>query len=230
MSLVNHLAIIMDGNDRWAASKGLKTSDGHRAGAENAIKLAKSAASLGVKHLSLFAFSSENLNRPEEEVQNFISLLSEYSVSQIKTLIENKVNIKFVGDISWFGKDIEKKLREAEIQTERFDSLNLYILLNYGARAEIVAACSKIVSSQIDLEDINQEVFSKNLYCPTMPDVDLLIRTGNKMRISNFLLWQSAYAELFFSRKLWPDFSVDDLQEAINDYTKRERTFGVRNV
>jgi undecaprenyl diphosphate synthase len=230
MYSVNHLAIIMDGNDRWASGRSLKTADGHRAGAQNAVKLAKASANLGVKHLSLFAFSSENLNRPQDEVKNFISLLSEYAVSEIKTLIDYRVKIKFVGDISWFGKDVEKKLIEAEKRTEKFDALNLYILLNYGSRSEIVNACSKIVASGVDSNSVNEEFFKKNLYCPEMPDVDLLIRTGDKIRISNFLLWQSAYAELYFSKKLWPDFSTEDLQEAIIDYSKRERTFGIRNA
>lgn len=228
MKKPTHVAIIMDGNDRWASNNKMKTYDGHKAGAENAFSIIKSAIDNGIKHLSLFAFSTENFLRPKDEVKNFMGLLDYYAVNEIKKLEELKIKIKFVGDLSRLEDNIVKKLKLAEERSKNNEAINLYILLSYGSRDEIIYACKTIVEQNIKKEEIDEKLFKSHLYCQDMPDVDLLIRTGNHTRISNFLLWQSAYAELYFSSKMWPEFTQEDLKFALEEYSSRKRTFGVR--
>lgn len=228
--MLNHIAIIMDGNDRWSAGKGLHTSDGHRAGAENAMKIIRATIEMNIQHLSLFAFSSENFSRPKDEVANFTNLLEEYAISELEKMHEYKIKVHFVGDIEKFGQKTANQLRSVEDLSSQNKELNLYVLVNYGSRKELTYAFTKMLQTNIDPQDVNEEMLREYFYCPSMPDVDLLIRTGNQTRISNFLLWQSAYAELYFSKKLWPDFSSEDLQEALTEYSKRKRTFGLRDA
>ena len=229
MNKINHVAIIMDGNDRFAAIKNISSQEGYKAGAENAFHIIESAIELGVKHLSLYTFSSENLLRPKDEVENFMNLLNYYATSELQRLADLNIKVKFVGDLSLLDAEIQLKLAKAEKLSENNTAINVYMLLSYGSRAEIINATKRILDSKITSAELDVDVLTSNFYCPSMPDVDLLIRPGDRMRISNFLLWQSAYAELYFSNKLWPEFSKEDLKVAIEEYNSRIRTFGMRN-
>ena len=228
MTKVNHLAIIMDGNSRWAKSRNLKTIDGHKQGAENAFNIIKLAIERKISFLSLFAFSSENWFRPKAEVLNFMNLLSHYTSNEVNKINELGVRIKFVGDLSKLSNDLQKSLRDAEDMSAGNKNLTLYILLSYGGRDEIIHAAKKAMESKMEPKDLNEESF-RRFMMSDMPDVDLLIRTGDKQRISNFLLWQSAYAELYFSKKFWPDFDEAEFDNALEDYKSRKRSFGVRD-
>ncbi|MDX1924527.1 MAG: polyprenyl diphosphate synthase [Rickettsiaceae bacterium] len=227
MSILNHVAIIMDGNQRWARSRGLPTKEGHKTGAENAFRIIESAKKEGVSHLSLYVFSSENLQRPKDEVDNFMIMINHYAKNELWRTQELGARVKFVGDLSRLDEYTQSNLRKVEEISSANDSIFLYIMISYGARSELVSACNKILSANYKAGEVSEEILGQNMYSD-MPDVDLLIRTGDKMRISNFLLWQSAYAELYFSSKMWPDFSADDFEEAISEYNKRVRTFGRR--
>ncbi len=227
MNNPNHVAIIMDGNQRWAIANHLKTEDGHKAGAENALRIIQQAIKLHVNYLSLYVFSSENLQRPKEEVSNIISLMNDYALNKFNSAYEEDAKIKFIGDLSFLDSITRSNLQKVEEYSSVNSSICVNIMLCYGSRAEIVRACSKIINQHKKSEEITEEIFASNLY-HDIPDVDLLIRTGDKMRISNFLLWQSAYAELYFSKKMWPEFSVEDFEKAIGEYSKRVRTFGKR--
>ncbi|MDX2050011.1 MAG: polyprenyl diphosphate synthase [Rickettsiaceae bacterium] len=227
MTNLNHVALIMDGNNRWAFNNRVEAKQAYRAGAENAFKIIKAASDLGIKNISLFAFSSENFYRPEEEVNNIISLIVEYTKNETKRISDLGAKVKFVGDLSRFGEVAVNNLKNLEKISAENNKINLYIMMGYGSREEIVSACKKIVRKGLCSGEINEETLSEHLYYD-VPDVDLLIRSGDKMRISNFLLWQSAYAELHFSKKLWPDFSPEDLKIAVEDYKSRSRTFGRR--
>lgn len=229
MSNLNHLAIIMDGNARWASFNGMLPMDGHRKGAENAFNIIEAAIKQNVKNLSLFAFSSENWDRPADEVNNLLNLLSEFANNESDKIRKLGIKIKFVGELSLLDKKILSSLEWIEKFSSNFDKINLYVMISYGGRAEIIKACKTIISHKVKENEINNETFSKFFYAPELPDVDLLIRTGDKYRISNFLLWHCAYAEFYFSKKMWPDFNAKDLRNAIKDYEKRNRSFGQRS-
>jgi len=217
-----HLAIIMDGNGRWATRRGLPRFMGHRAGAEVVRQITTyCAAHPEIEILTLFAFSTENWKRPKEEINYLMKLLGNYLERERNTYLKNRVRLKVIGDISPFSKELQKKIRETEEVTIDGDRLTQVLALNYGGRAEIVRAVQRTLQKG---EAITIETIGKNLDLPT--DVDLLIRTSGEERISNFLLWQIAYGELFFTPTLFPDFTTTELEKIITQFKKRERRFG----
>lgn len=205
-------------------------SFGHKAGTKALEKIIKAADSLGIAHLTVYAFSTENWNRPKEEVNSLMKLLNQYLNQYLKDSKNSNIKIDVIGDISKFDKDTQDKIKQLQELTYNKSGLNLHIALNYGSRDEITRAIKKIISdatkSKINIEDINASLISNYLDTNGIPDPDLLIRTSGEKRISNFLLWQIAYSELFFSEKLWPDFDENDLYEAIFEYQNRDRRYG----
>ena len=208
---LEHLAIIMDGNGRWAARRGLPRSMGHRKGAEVVKEITRAAGELGIKYLTLYAFSTENWNRSEDEVKTLMGLLRDYLQSDLKEVQENNVRIRFIGEREMLDADIVRKMAEIEADTLRNTGMTLCIALSYGSRQEIVNAVKKtaalVKEGDISLNDVDVKLFSDMLYTKDMPDPDLVIRTSGEQRISNYLLWQIAYAEFFFTDVLWPDFN-----------------------
>lgn len=223
---VNHLAIIMDGNARWASNNKVPKSDGHKAGAGNLKKLIPNFIELNIPYVTLYAFSSENWRRSKAEISFLLKLLQYYLKNETASLHEKGVRIKVIGRLNQLNQPLQKQIYEAIELTKHNDKITLCIAFSYGARAEIVDACQKIIDS--GKTTINEEEFKNYLYDKEMPDVDLLIRTSGLLRISNFLLWQAAYAELYFTDKYWPDIHKDDIIAAIDNYSKRKRTFGTR--
>jgi undecaprenyl diphosphate synthase len=225
-----HVAIIMDGNGRWAAARGLPRTAGHRQGAEAVRRTVEAAIALGIQHLTLFGFSSENWKRPASEIRDLMSLLERYLRSEIAELHKNNVRLRIVGDRGAFSPDLRRLMEEGEALTRANNRLNLNIALNYGGRADIVQAARKAAEEvrlgRLDPSDITEERFSGWLLTEGLPDPDLLIRTSGEQRISNFLLWQSAYAEFVFLDILWPDFAKHDLEAAIGEFSRRERRYG----
>ncbi len=229
-SLAKHVGIIMDGNRRWAKANGLKSIDGHKKGATNVKEIIKIAISCKVKYLTLFAFSSENWKRTNEEVQDLISLLRFFLKKKINELLKNDICLKVLGELTLFPNDIIKDLNKLSEATKDNKTLNLIIAINYGSRQEITSTVKKmahdLVCKKITINDINEKSISDNLYTKGLPDPDLIIRTGGDCRLSNFLLWQAAYSELIFIKKYWPDFNKDDFVSAITEFSNRERRFG----
>ncbi len=219
-----HVGIIMDGNGRWAVKKGLPRIEGHRKGAETTEKIVIAASNLGIKYLSLYAFSTENWKRPKEEVNFLFSLMYEYVRSKLNLFLENNVKFRAMGRL-W---ELPDYLREGfawmEEQTSHCTGMTAVFAVNYGGRQEIIDAVNSILREGLD--SIDQETFRHYLYIPELPDLDLLIRTSGELRISNFLLWQSAYTELWFTETLWPDFTEEEFRRALEDFSKRERRFG----
>jgi undecaprenyl diphosphate synthase len=211
------VAIIMDGNGRWATKRGLHRWKGHRKGAEIAESVVRWANDRGVKYLTLFSFSTENWKRPQEEIDAIFSLLAEYMKNRTDELVKNNVRIKFIGDIKALRDDTRKVCLEAERKTSESDGMILNIALNYGGRLEIIHAAR---------EWNGNGNFEDHLYTAGQPDPDLLIRTGGEMRVSNFMLWQIAYTELYFTPVLWPDFNEDEFDKALDDFSHRKRKFG----
>ncbi len=223
---IKHLAIIGDGNARWAKEKGLSISEGHQKGCEAYRTLLINALELNIPYLTIYVFSSENWQRPEKEIGFLINLLDYYLQHEIDYLIQNGVRLKIIGSLEKVNLDLQKRVNTAVKDTQHNYKMTLCIAFSYGSRLEIVEACQKILAS--GKKQVSEEEFKNYLYDPEMPEVDLLIRTGGALRISNFLLWQSAYAELLFSPKYWPEFDKNDLINAIEDYGARKRTFGAR--
>lgn len=227
---LEHVAVIMDGNGRWAAKRGFPRNVGHKKGAEVVIEVAKAAKELGVKFLTLYAFSTENWKRSREEVDGLMNLLREYLTKDFQELKENDVRIRFIGERRMLAADIVEKIEELESSTANNKSLGLQVALSYGSRQEIIHAvkeiAAKVKSGDMSLKDIDEQSFSANLYTAGVPDPDLVIRTSGEQRISNYLLWQIAYAEFFFTKTLWPDFTKTELQEIIESYQTRERRYG----
>ena len=225
-----HVAIIMDGNGRWAKKKGKIRTFGHKAGVKAVRASVSFALKNGVKVLTLFAFSSENWNRPAEEVGVLMELFKMVLGSEVKKLHKNNVRLKIIGDTSRFDNKLVSKISEAESLTENNDSLVLNIAANYGGRWDIVNTTKKLIAQvqagQIDVADIDEEIFNHHTCVADSPAVDLLIRTGGEQRISNFLLWQIAYAELYFSEDFWPDFNEAAFEVAVQAFTDRQRRFG----
>src|SRR5690349_3971536 len=225
-----HIAIIMDGNGRWAKARGLPRIAGHRRGAEAARRAVIAAAELGVPYLTLFGFSSENWKRPSAEIHDLMSLLRHYLRGEVAELHRNGVRLKVIGELGKLDPDILSLIEHAEAMTRDNDRINLTIALSYGARAEIVAAVREIArevaSGRLAIEAIDEECFARHLFTADLPEPDLVIRTSGEQRISNFLLWQSAYSEFVFTKTLWPDFSKSDLQQAIDEFCGRERRYG----
>lgn len=227
---LEHLAIIMDGNGRWAARRGLPRSMGHRKGAEVVKEITRAAGELGIKYLTLYAFSTENWNRSEDEVKTLMGLLRDYLQSDLKEVQENNIRIRFIGEREMLDADIVRKMAEIEADTLRNTGMTLCIALSYGSRQEIVNAVKKtaalVKEGDISLNDVDVKLFSDMLYTKDMPDPDLVIRTSGEQRISNYLLWQIAYAEFFFTDVLWPDFNKKLLEDIIKNFNMRERRYG----
>ncbi len=225
-----HVAIIMDGNGRWAQRRGLPRSAGHKAGAKAVRRTVTAAVELGIPHLTLFGFSSENWRRPQAEVMDLMGLLRLYLRSEIAELRQEGVRLRIIGDRTRFDSDIVDMFDEAEQLTHANTRLNLTVALSYGGRAEIVSAARRLAQAaareDLDPQRIDEELFARHLFTADLPDPDLLIRTSGEQRISNFLLWQLAYAELVFVDALWPDFDKPHLIDAIADFRGRERRFG----
>lgn len=227
---LEHIAIIMDGNGRWAKKRGLPRSVGHKKGSEVVKEITKAAGNLGVKYLTLYAFSTENWNRDPEEVGTLMDLLRQYLKSDLKEVQENGVRIRFIGERSMLPSDIVESMNRLEAETAQNDKMTLCLAISYGSRQEIVNAARKIAElakrGDIQPEDIDAKMFSGMLYTQDIPDPDLLIRTSGEQRLSNYLLWQLAYAEFFFSDVLWPDFDEKTLTDIIADFKSRERRYG----
>jgi undecaprenyl diphosphate synthase len=225
-----HVAIIMDGNGRWARSRGLPRTIGHRYGAEAVRRSVKAATELGISYLTLFGFSSENWKRPVSEVTDLMGLLRRYLQSEIAELHKNGVCLRIIGEREGLGSDIVTLIENAETSTAGNTALNLTLALNYGSRREIVLAAralaEDVAAGKIDPATIDESTFALRLATAGMPDPDLLIRTSGEQRISNFLLWQSAYTELVFLDILWPDFNAHHLEDAVREFNKRDRRYG----
>jgi len=225
-----HIAIIMDGNGRWAKQRGTQRVFGHKNGVKAVRAATEAAAELGVKYLTLYAFSTENWNRPKLEVDALMSLLIGTINSETDELIKNNIRLGTIGDMTSLPKSVQDKLNEAINRTSVCKGMNLILALSYSSRSEILRAVQKIIhddqNGKIKFESIDDSVFSRYLDTSGIPDPELMIRTSGEQRISNFLLWQLAYTELYFTPILWPDFSKEDLYSAIIDYQKRERRFG----
>ncbi|GAA0078048.1 isoprenyl transferase [Clostridium sp. CTA-5] len=225
-----HIAIIMDGNGRWAKKRNLPRSIGHKAGVETIRKIVKEAKRLGVKYLTLYAFSTENWKRPKEEVNALMKLLVLYLKKEVDELNKNGVKINVLGDIEKFPTECKVSLERAMEITSKNVDINLNLALNYGGRDELVRAVKLIIKdleeAKIKTDNINEELISNYIYTKGMPDPDLIIRPSGEQRLSNFLLWQCAYSEFWYSDIAWPDFNEDDLQKAILDYQNRDRRFG----
>lgn len=226
-----HIAIIMDGNGRWAKARGLDRADGHRQGAETVKLIVKAAAKAGVKYLTLFAFSTENWKRPAQEVEAIMNLLVYMLERETEELNQNKVRLLSIGDISKLEPKAQDSLRKSMDYTADNTGLHLVIALNYGSRAEILQAVQKVATAvkngELQPEDIHDDTLANFFYTSNIPDPDLLIRTSGEQRISNFLLWQLAYSELYFTPVTWPDFNEDEFLKAIQTFSSRERRFGM---
>ncbi len=229
-NLPKHLAIIMDGNGRWAKQKGLLRTLGHESGTKSVKVTVETCAKLGVENLTLYAFSTENWNRPKLEVDTLMKLLVGSLRKELKTLQENNIRLNSIGNLSKMPKSILKELNEVIEKTKNNTRMTLTLALSYGSREELLNVVKnisdKVKNNIISIDAIDESIINEHLYTHNLPDVDLLIRTSGEHRISNFLLWQIAYAELFFTDVLWPDFTEEHLYEAIISYQKRERRFG----
>jgi undecaprenyl diphosphate synthase len=229
-NIPKHIAMIIDGNGRWAGKKGLPRTAGHREGVKRIKEIVRSAGDLGVEALTFFVFSTENWSRPRKEVEVLMRLLNNFLDREINELVENNVRFRWIGRDEPVPRYLQKKIKEAEDKTKDNTGLTVVLALNYGARQEIVDAAKKFASEvlkgEANLEDLTVGSFSNYLYTAGLPDPDLLIRTSGEIRISNFLLWQLSYAELYFPEKYWPDFKRQDFEKAVKDYQKRERRFG----
>jgi undecaprenyl diphosphate synthase len=228
--LPKHIAIIMDGNGRWAKKQGMARTFGHENGAKSVRQVIESCAELGVENLTLYAFSTENWNRPKLEVQTLMRLLISSLKKEINTLHNNNIKLCTIGNLSSLPTKVHKELVEVMEKTKLNTRMTLTIALSYGSREELINTIKeislKVKNNIISLEKIDESIINEHLYTQNLPDVDLLIRTSGEQRISNFLLWQIAYAELYFTNTLWPDFTKEDLYHAIIEYQKRERRFG----
>ena len=229
--LPQHIAIIMDGNGRWAKKQGKQRYEGHYQGVETVREITEAAAELGVKYLTLYAFSTENWRRPKEEVDALMQLFVQTIEQELPTLNENNIRLKAIGDIESMPEENVKKLKETIAKTEGNNKMTLVLALSYSGRWEIVDAVKKILKDHekglVDIETLTDEVFASYLNTAGIPDPELLIRTSGEMRISNYLLWQIAYTELYITQKLWPEFEKEDFYEAIIDFQNRERRFGM---
>jgi len=225
--LPRHIAIIMDGNGRWAKQKNLPRVEGHRAGSKSVREAVETAARLGIKFLTLYAFSKENWKRPKREIQTLWKLLKDYLKREDKVLVKNRFRLKVIGQRDKIPSYVINELERVEERTKDFDHLTLILALNYGGRDEIVDAVKRIFrEKEYDIESLDEEKFSHYLYTNHIPDPDLLIRTSGELRVSNFLLWQIAYSEIWITQVFWPDFRKKHLLQALVDYQKRERRFG----
>ncbi len=220
-----HIAIIMDGNGRWAKKRGLPRSVGHSAGAKKFKEIARYCNKIGVKYLTVYAFSTENWKRPKEEVEGIMNLLRDYLKDSANFKGEN-IKLRFIGNIEALPNDIQLLIENACRDSDDATGMTACLAVNYGGRDELTNAFKRLVKENVSASDITEELISKNLYTADYPDPELIIRPSGELRTSNFLIWQSAYSEFWFHNVLWPDFTTDDLDKAIDDYNKRNRRFG----
>lgn len=230
MNIPEHVAIILDGNGRWAKSKGMPRNYGHTMGARNVETVCQAAEELGIKYLTLYAFSTENWNRPQAEVDALMKLLESYLKNCVKTADKNHMRVRIIGEISRLSETFQEKIRQLEESSAKNTGLNLTIAINYGSRDEMLRAMKHMfadcASGKLNAQAIDEACFSSYLDTRGIPDPDLLIRTSGEQRLSNYLLWQLAYSEFYFTDVPWPDFHKKELEEAIAAYNKRERRFG----
>ncbi len=230
MKIPEHVAIILDGNGRWAKSKGLPRNAGHTAGAKNVETICREAYDMGIKYLTLYAFSTENWNRPQTEVDALMNLLESYLKNCLKTADKNNMRVRVIGEIGRLSEKFQDKIKELEAKSSVNTGLNLTIAINYGSRDEMIRAMKHMMEDHAEgklaLEDVTPECFSGYLDTKELPDPDLMIRTSGEQRLSNYLLWQLAYSEFYFTDIPWPDFNKKELELAIEAYNKRDRRFG----
>lgn len=230
IELPKHVGIIMDGNGRWAKKRGLSRSAGHKAGANNFRTITRYCSDIGIKYLTVYAFSTENWKRPSDEVSALMSLFKSYLNEALTDFKDDSIVVKFIGDKTGFNSELQGLIRENEEESANRDGMVLNIAMNYGSRAEITMAVKKIAekvkSGELSVEDITEQTVSDNLYTAFQPDPDLVIRPSGEYRISNFLLWQSAYTEYVIMDKLWPDFTKEDMNRALLEFANRNRRYG----
>lgn len=230
MNELKHIAFIMDGNRRWAKKRGLPVAAGHRQGADTLVNIAKAAKKIGIKYMTVYAFSTENWGREQSEIDTLMGLLRQYLDGGFKELQENNARIIFIGERNMLASDIVQKMAKIEADTANNTDVTLCVALSYGSRQEIISAAQKlareVLAGQLKPENIDEAKFSSVLYTAGIPDPDLLIRTSGEERLSNYLLWQLAYTELYFTPTLWPDFSESELKKIIDEYNERERRYG----
>jgi len=219
----SHIAMIMDGNGRWAKERNLKRTAGHSAGAEVVRKITTHCGHIGVKYLTLYAFSTENWQRPKLEVEFLMKLLEKYLKQELPVYLENGIKLRTIGDTSKFSKSLQKTIKDTEEKTSHGTKLTQVLALNYGSKDEIVRAVKRLNEKKLEVTEENIEA---NLDTSGMPNVDILVRTSGEVRLSNYLLWQNAYAEMFFTSTYWPDFNENELDDIISDFKSRERRFG----
>ena len=221
-----HIGIIMDGNGRWAQKRGLARTAGHKEGLETAKKIVKACANAGIKYVTLYTFSTENWKRAQEEVGYLMGLIKGHLRSEFEFYKANGIRIEHLGDLKGLPEDVQTEIINAKEETKNFTGLTVVLAINYGGRDEIIRSVKKIIEKQFDSDSLTEKSISDNFDIPELPDVDFLIRTGGEKRLSNFLLWHSAYAELCFTDTLWPDYTEDELIKNLNEFYKRTRRFG----
>ena len=230
MNVPEHIAIILDGNGRWAKSKGMPRTYGHTVGAKNVETICRAAHDLGVKYVTMYAFSTENWSRPDDEVSALMKLLGEYIKTCMKTAKKDNLRVRFIGDLTKLNDSLRKAIEELTEYSSQFTGLTLTIAINYGSRDEMTRAIRRISSDvkagNIDVDNIDEKMFSSYLDTKDIPDPDFMIRTSGEQRLSNYLLWQLAYAEFYFTPVPWPEFTPDELKKAIEEYDRRNRRFG----
>ena len=230
MNVPQHIAIILDGNGRWAKKKGMPRNYGHMEGAKTVERICEDAYNLGVKYLTVYAFSTENWKRPQAEVDALMNLLRSYMKNCLKRAEKNNMRVRVIGDKTALAPDLQERIAELEEATKNYDGLCFQIALNYGSRDEMIRSmrrlCQDCIDGKVDVNGIDEAVFEQYLDTADIPDPDLMIRTSGEQRLSNYLLWQLAYSEFYFTDVLWPDFSKEDLEKAIEYYNKRDRRFG----
>jgi undecaprenyl diphosphate synthase len=226
MPPLKHLAIIMDGNGRWARARGLDRSAGHKAGTETAREIVRECRKIGIPYLTFYTFSKENWSRPKQEVGFLFALLKDFLGQELPSLLEQSIRLNVLGDIGELPLATRQVLRHAMDKTSGCSAMNLNLALNYSGRHEILRACQALLRKQVKAEDLTEEMFADQLYTAGMPDPDLILRTSGELRLSNYLLFQSAYSEFYFTDVAWPDFHVPELHAALEDYASRQRRFG----
>ena len=230
MNVPEHIAIILDGNGRWAKSKGMPRTYGHTVGAKNVETICRAAHDLGVKYVTMYAFSTENWSRPADEVKALMKLLGEYIKKCMKTAKKDNLRVRFIGDLSKLDEKLRANIKELTEYSSQFTGLTLTIAINYGSRDEMTRAIRKVAKDvkddNISVDDIDEALFSSYLDTKDIPDPDFMIRTSGEQRLSNYLLWQLAYTEFYFTPVAWPEFTPDELKKAIEEYDKRNRRFG----
>lgn len=226
MNIPQHIAIILDGNGRWAKSKGKPRNYGHTVGAKNVETICRAAGEMGIRYVTMYAFSTENWNRPKSEVDTLMKLLKSYLKNCVKTADKNNMRVRILGDLTRLAPEIQSQIRELERVSAKNTGLNFQIAINYGARDELLRAMRKMIADGVRAEEITEETFRAYLDTADIPDPDLMIRTSGEQRLSNFLLWQHAYSEFYFTDVPWPDFSPDELKKAVEEYGRRNRRYG----